>query len=112
MLRIAGGLRLMMAPPPRNGSMYTSCAGMAATIAWLRPGVPLEPYHDAIGACSPGRIARGRASRLRSVMPNAQSSADRRRPAHEDDRGRMPDPNAVRQQDQWLTRGVSRYIFN
>ena len=48
MLRCAGSLRFMIAPPPKNGSIHTSCGGCKARIAWHSPEVAFDPNHAAI----------------------------------------------------------------
>ena len=55
MLRSAGGLRLMIAPPPRWDSRKTSCGGIRLTMAWQSPVAAFDPYHAAIAAPDPIR---------------------------------------------------------
>ena len=46
----AGGLRCMIAPPPRWVSIQVACGGIAAISGWHRPEVAFDPYQAPIAA--------------------------------------------------------------
>ena len=53
MPRCAGGLRFMIAPPPKRVSRHAERGGMRLTMAWKSPVVAFDPYHAPIETAPP-----------------------------------------------------------